>query len=338
MIELERHILSLLLDNDCVIIPGFGGFVAHHVDARYDAEEQLFLPPLRAIGFNQQLTINDSLLVQSYIETYDMSYPEALRRIEDETDELRQHLENEGSYELNGIGLLTTKDYGHLEFTPCESGILTPCLYGLSSFEFGQLAQSVAKSGQEEAALQADGDADKADTGDKAIVIRMSWVRNAVAVAASLLLFFALQNPVYNGESPVADVQQSAVLPLSTTAQKPVVPEHTAASASEPGEQPALEPDGSVAIEAQEQPDVPAPEFTIVLASQTTRHHADVFLAELQSKGYDSARSMEMKRNGVRVVFGSYASSEEATSHLRELRKDKIFAEAWVMKVVDKKS
>ena len=98
MIELERHIEILLLNNDCVIVPELGGFMAHHIDARYDEEEDMFLPPLRTLGFNPQLNINDSLLAQSYVEAYDISYPEALRRIEDEVNELKQHLENEGSY------------------------------------------------------------------------------------------------------------------------------------------------------------------------------------------------------------------------------------------------
>ena len=49
MIELERHIEILLLRHDCVILPGFGGFMTHHVEARYDEAERLFLPPLRTI-------------------------------------------------------------------------------------------------------------------------------------------------------------------------------------------------------------------------------------------------------------------------------------------------
>ena len=39
MIEIQRHIEILLLDNDCVIVPGFGGFMAHHVAARYDEND-----------------------------------------------------------------------------------------------------------------------------------------------------------------------------------------------------------------------------------------------------------------------------------------------------------
>ena len=33
MIELAQHIEALLLENDCVIVPGLGGFVAHYTPA-----------------------------------------------------------------------------------------------------------------------------------------------------------------------------------------------------------------------------------------------------------------------------------------------------------------
>ena len=42
MIELDRHIEILLLSNDCVIVPGLGGFMTHHVEARYDEDDQMF--------------------------------------------------------------------------------------------------------------------------------------------------------------------------------------------------------------------------------------------------------------------------------------------------------
>ena len=57
VIELERHIEILLLSNDCVIVPGLGGFMTHHIDARYDEQDNMFLPPLRTLGFNPQLNI-----------------------------------------------------------------------------------------------------------------------------------------------------------------------------------------------------------------------------------------------------------------------------------------
>ena len=45
MIELTKHIEILLLENDCVIVPGLGGFIAHHQSAHYEEDEGVFLPP-----------------------------------------------------------------------------------------------------------------------------------------------------------------------------------------------------------------------------------------------------------------------------------------------------
>ena len=139
MIELNRHIEILLLSNECVIVPDFGGFMTHLVPARYDADDRSFLPPLRTLGFNPQLRMNDSVLVQSYVEAYDISYPEAIRQVAEEVEELKHILSEEGSYTLTDLGTLTVNSEGNYEFTPCEAGLLTPELYGLGSYTFKQL-------------------------------------------------------------------------------------------------------------------------------------------------------------------------------------------------------
>ena len=113
--------------------------MAHYTAARFDERDFSFLPPTRTVGFNPLLKINDSLLAQSYVEAYDISYPEALCRIEQETEEMKQILEREGKYELKDLGTLFINDEGHYTFEPCEAGLLTPTLYGLSCFEFKRL-------------------------------------------------------------------------------------------------------------------------------------------------------------------------------------------------------
>ena len=42
MIELAQHIEALLLENDCVIVPNFGGFVAHYAPATYVKKKKIF--------------------------------------------------------------------------------------------------------------------------------------------------------------------------------------------------------------------------------------------------------------------------------------------------------
>ena len=88
MIELAQHIESLLLENDCVIVPNLGGFVAHYAPASYIKEENLFLPPTRIVGFNPQLRLNDGVLVQSYMSVHDTSFSDAARLVEKEVAEL----------------------------------------------------------------------------------------------------------------------------------------------------------------------------------------------------------------------------------------------------------
>ncbi len=88
MLRIDRHIEILLLENDCIIVPGLGGFVAYHSEARYEQSDNIYLPPYRTVGFNPVLRMNDSLLAQSYIEAYDLSYPEAMREIETEVDSI----------------------------------------------------------------------------------------------------------------------------------------------------------------------------------------------------------------------------------------------------------
>lgn len=349
MIELQRHIEILLLTNDCVIVPGLGGFMAHHIDARFDEEDNTFVPPLRTLGFNQSLTMNDSLLVQSYIESYDISYPEALRRIENEVEELRQHLQAEGYYELNDIGVLSLNDEGHMEFAPCEAGILTPSLYGLGTFAMQPLVKPAAKPADkpETAAAQQEEEAQTATAGndeeqEATIVIKMSWVRNAVAVAAAIVAFFIISTPVSNSDiDSQPAVRQSSFIPI--TAQANAAEGDKAMAATR--EATAEEQPATVHEPAQEKADTPtttaatsddkslSEEFCIVLASQVSQKNADGFVGQLAKNGFSEAYVTNAKFR--RVVYGHYPTKEEALSQLRQLRQQsrKLFGEGWVMKI-----
>ena len=157
MTELERHIAKLLLDNDCVIVPGFGGFMAHYIAASYDEKNHIFLPPTRTVGFNPRLTMNDSVLAQDYVSCYDLSYPEALKRIESEVDEFRQMILGEnGGHELCGIGRLYALENGEYDFIPNDNGITTPAIYGFQAFELDTLPATESAPESTPAASAAD--------------------------------------------------------------------------------------------------------------------------------------------------------------------------------------
>ena len=322
MIELDRHIEILLLSNDCVIIPGLGGFMAHHVSARYDEKEHLFLPPLRTLGFNPQLKMNDSLLVQSYVEAYDLSYPEALRRIEDEVDELKQHLENEGTYELNDIGVLAVNDDGNYIFSPCEAGILTPELYGLGTFEMGLLnasktaidiSECPTEPKTKEVALpdvenlNTTND-EEPDDEERALVIKMSWIRNAVAVAAALLVFFQMSTPVVNSDSnqSISNLNSSILfskMPKDSNMEKITIFKKTVEKADAKADTIAkgtLKTDTNNIVNEYVKTG-----YCIVLASYVSKKNAQAFVERLQKQGYEESEVF-IRNNVTRVIYGNF--------------------------------
>lgn len=230
MKELSRHIEILLLNNDCVIVPGFGGFVAHHRTAEYVTEEEAFFPPQRTLGFNPQLQLNDSLLVQSYVEAYDISYPEALHRIESEVEEIKQKINVDGSYEFHGIGVVNKNSDGHYSFEPCMAGLLTPSLYALDSYIIGSVEKVKALTDtpetltdvSEEVALEdsplieeyADNTEvtdsedycvdDEEEEDEATISIRIDTLKYIAAAAVLLFLFVMACLPLGKGSDNVA--------------------------------------------------------------------------------------------------------------------------------------
>lgn len=330
VIELERHIEILLLDNDCVIVPDLGGFMSHYIEARYDDRENLYLPPLRTLGFNPKLTMNDSLLAQSYVEAYDISFPEAISRIEKEVSELHQHLENEGYYELYDIGTLRLNGEGNYEFEPCEAGILTPSLYGLNTLEIDKIvpvapiAEPLRQPAQEQK-----------ESAERAIHIKMSTLRKTAAIAAAIALFVMLAIPVGNSTRQFLDtckIDKSwfyRIMPKEITSNKPATVNQKAAT-PKPAAPVKDEPKQPVVEEKVQEP---ATYWTIVLASQVSKKNAELFATSLQKRGYAEA-TVVLRRNGNKVVMGRFSSETEAQNRVRTLRQESAdFAEAWVMKM-----
>ena len=195
MIELAQHIEALLLENDCVIVPGLGGFVGHYTPAVRLAEENRFLPPARVIGFNPSLKMNDGLLVQSYASVYGTSFSDATRRIEHQVCRLQNKLYEEGKVELANIGELRCSVYGALSFVPFDSKLTTPYLYGWQGFEMRELQ---AMPQQRKAAAGADKSVAPIHRRRRNFRMQGAMIRHAMSAVAAVLLFFLLSTPIEN--------------------------------------------------------------------------------------------------------------------------------------------
>lgn len=141
MKKLAQHIELLLRDNDCVILPGFGGFIAHDVPAYYVSEEGLYYPPSRSISFNAAIKMNDGLLAQSYMKSYQVDYARANYMIDVTIEQLTDTLDETGSITLPHIGTITQDIHQSLQFIPDTAGVVSPAHFGLGSFIIKELSQ-----------------------------------------------------------------------------------------------------------------------------------------------------------------------------------------------------
>jgi hypothetical protein len=80
--NLSEYISDLLYGNDCVIIPGFGGFVGNYAPAKIHPVNHTFYPPSKSILFNSKLTGDDGLLLHSVSIGENISYPETKAQTE----------------------------------------------------------------------------------------------------------------------------------------------------------------------------------------------------------------------------------------------------------------
>lgn len=361
MNELSRHIEILLLDNDCVIVPGFGGFVAHHCFSVYQEKEETFCPPKRTLGFNPQLQLNDSLLVQSYVEAYDISYPEAIQRLESDVEDVKQTIDMKGYYEFSGIGTVCKMSDGRYSFEPCTAGLVTPSLYALNSYVIG--AKKVSEETEEMTlqpaqpnAVEAKGNAvadnatlkvvtveEAEDTEDEfeedTISIRVKTIKRIAAAAAILLVFVLTCMPLGKGSggalrSSVVDTEFIGKLMNNETARQIVTDTVTvkkdtvAVDSIKTKTDKELAPEDEIAEKTSN-----APYYSIVMASKVSSKGAKALVASMNKSGYTKATIYE-KGSMRRVIYGVYETEGKATAALRKLRrKDSRFDETWVQKM-----
>ena len=365
MIELTRHIEILLLENDCVIVPELGGFITHHQPAHYEEDEGVYLPPSRTVAFNPQLTMNDGLLVQSFMQAYHLDYTDALKMMNEEVDQLKKMLYQEGIVDMEGIGKLHCNIYGTYEFQPNANGILAPSLYALDTFPITMLPTVSAIIPETEDAVSP-----VYPTEEKKKIIRLNphWLSNAVAVAVAVILFFVLSIPVENtyvdkgnyaslGTDCLFDAirsQSMATVVMATqeeSAQKPVVTpvavkvEKVTASPTKVTKKeepkvvkkeakdtktapkaPKMESKKATAVQSKSN----SKKYHLIVASLTTQEDAQRMLKTYHKQGYTEAKVLGS--NGrFRISLCNYAEQATATRKLNDLKQKDAFKNAWML-------
>jgi nucleoid DNA-binding protein len=134
-LDITAFIRELLFGHDCVIIPGFGGFIGNYTPALIDKSTGTFFPPVKQISFNRNLNHNDGLLVGRISGSSGINYGDARNLVEEFAGEIRRRLEKGEKVVFDNIGSFVNNHEGNIQFEPDRNANYHLDSYGFESFQ-----------------------------------------------------------------------------------------------------------------------------------------------------------------------------------------------------------
>ncbi len=136
--EINRYIKDLLLEHDCVVIPGLGGFIGSPIGAEQQPVTKSINPPGKRITFNGQLQRNDGLLIHHVSITKAISYDVAEDEVYQFVKESKKRLEQSGLIMFPEVGKLMADNEGIISFYPTPGRNLLQESFGLKPVHYRQ--------------------------------------------------------------------------------------------------------------------------------------------------------------------------------------------------------
>ena len=105
MKNLAQYIEELIIQHECVIVPGLGGFVTYRDKA--SIRNNRLYAPAQKVRFNQLLTYQDGLLAEAYMRDRNICYSEALNAINADVEQITTSVNIGNTFILGRIGALS---------------------------------------------------------------------------------------------------------------------------------------------------------------------------------------------------------------------------------------
>lgn len=142
MNPVNTNISDLLYEYECVVVPGFGGFVTNYKSAEMNGQAVMY-PPSRDLGFVDVLTIDDGVLMGRLTQKNGGSYQEALGDIEAFTHDCLQTLNHREAIYVPKVGEIKADTSGNLQFQAENTNFLADA-FGLPELHLTPLEKPKA--------------------------------------------------------------------------------------------------------------------------------------------------------------------------------------------------
>lgn len=152
--RLKESVYELLFQHNCVIIPGFGGFITNFKSAGFEDSRLLICPSRKRVAFNQNLNQNDGLLVNHWSIVNSIPYKTALKEVEDFAIYLHNKINSSKSFDFKYLGTFYQNQEKNLLFLPFQGLNFLESSFGLEPIKIklltiipsGVMLQSVAET------------------------------------------------------------------------------------------------------------------------------------------------------------------------------------------------
>jgi len=303
--QLSKLVSELLVEHDCVTVPGLGSFLGNFKSAHYDLENEKFYPPSKQISFNSQIKANDGLLAKHMSEKSNTEYDLSLKEIHQEVIKITLSLKKQ-SVELKDIGELNLNKEGNIVFTPFLAKNFLKDSFGLSPIYIKELSKE--EFNKKEIAFE-----------PKVRSIKKSKFYQSAAVWACLI--FGASSIYYNINNDLLEqklaYEQNLRDESFSKVQKAVF---------DLGSLPSL----TINVNRK------ASQFYIIAGAFRVSKNAENLVATLKEKGYGS-KVLPLNEKGLNpVAFEGFSNRVEAVKGLRSIQK-KENKDAWLLDINSQK-
>lgn len=331
--QFENLIKDLLYSNDCVVLPGMGGFIAKYRGATLNTSLHTVYPPQKTIGFNPQIKENDGLLVSALCALNSCTYAEGKIELDAWVKEQSNTLLRGEKISWKGIGILFQDRLGKIQFIPDSKGNFSLESFGLEKIILVPAERKIEEPLTEDVSVLEK----RAEQGSK-------WIWKAAAVLALPILgvgIFALSHKIETTDWQYASYKllgTKSRVAQYTPAPERAIPTYTVQEEIELVETPELNsvPTATAVVttpgEKTKVVETVNPtrlaKYEIIVGAFAVSQNANRMVAELNKKGFKA--SLSGKKGNLQLVSAASDSNYEAIILMLDKVKSEVNPSAWL--------
>jgi nucleoid DNA-binding protein len=133
---ISTYIGDLLLWQESIVVPNFGGFVARQMPARFSEKKDKLLPPYKQLLFHTHLNLSDGVFERYVANRAQLSLDAASSLIQNTVSDWQAQLKNGERIEIDRVGLLFLDEERKLRFEQDRHHNLLLQSFGLGEVQF----------------------------------------------------------------------------------------------------------------------------------------------------------------------------------------------------------